>query len=230
MYRLLALLALAVCNVGCSACCGPGYDELWGYGSQGGCGDECGYGGECGCGCEAPCDCGNGCSGGCGNECGYGGECGCEPSCGCSSGQCGQDGCWQGGVCGEVFRDCPLCQGSCCLFRRYGCDGSCYDECGQCGNCSGPGGYPGHDYDFSACARAGGRCLCPYGNCCGCCETYSGCCAPCCQTQGPGCCASGDHQYNFAPGPPTGQVAYPYYTVRGPRDFLQANPAPIGPY
>ena len=60
-----------------------------------------------------------------------------------------------------------------------------------------------------------------------CCETYSGCC---CQTQGPGCCASGDHQYNFNPGPPIGQVAYPYYTVRGPRDFLQANPPSIGPY
>jgi len=34
----------------------------------------------------------------------------------------------------------------------------------------------------------------------------------------------------FNPGPPTGQVAYPYYTVRGPRDFLQSNPPSIGPY
>lgn len=33
----------------------------------------------------------------------------------------------------------------------------------------------------------------------------------------------------FTPGPPTGQVAYPYYTVRGPRDFLQSNPPTIGP-
>lgn len=33
----------------------------------------------------------------------------------------------------------------------------------------------------------------------------------------------------FTPGPPTGQVAYPYYTVRGPRDFLQDNPPSIGP-
>ncbi|MEM6365992.1 MAG: hypothetical protein AAF745_16305 [Planctomycetota bacterium] len=32
----------------------------------------------------------------------------------------------------------------------------------------------------------------------------------------------------FTPGPPTGQVAYPYYTVRGPRDFLQSNPPSIG--
>ena len=31
-----------------------------------------------------------------------------------------------------------------------------------------------------------------------------------------------------AGGAPTAQVAYPYYTVRGPRDFLQANPPSIG--
>jgi hypothetical protein len=30
-------------------------------------------------------------------------------------------------------------------------------------------------------------------------------------------------------GPPTGGVAYPYYTVRGPRDFLAKNPPSIGP-
>lgn len=34
----------------------------------------------------------------------------------------------------------------------------------------------------------------------------------------------------FNPGPPSGQVAYPYYTTRGPRDFLQNNPPSIGPY
>jgi hypothetical protein len=30
-------------------------------------------------------------------------------------------------------------------------------------------------------------------------------------------------------GPATAGVAYPYYTVRGPRDFLQKSPTPIGP-
>jgi len=30
-------------------------------------------------------------------------------------------------------------------------------------------------------------------------------------------------------GPPTGGVAYPYYTTRGPRDFLAKNPPSIGP-
>jgi hypothetical protein len=32
----------------------------------------------------------------------------------------------------------------------------------------------------------------------------------------------------MAAGPPTGQVGYPYYTVRGPRDFLVDNPPTIG--
>lgn len=31
------------------------------------------------------------------------------------------------------------------------------------------------------------------------------------------------------PGPPTAAITYPYYTLRGPRDFLQSNPPPIGP-
>jgi len=35
-------------------------------------------------------------------------------------------------------------------------------------------------------------------------------------------------EYVGPPGPPTGQVAYPYYTVRGPRDFLMDNPPSIG--
>jgi hypothetical protein len=32
-----------------------------------------------------------------------------------------------------------------------------------------------------------------------------------------------------APGPASGAVTYPYYTTRGPRDFLAKNPASIGP-
>lgn len=30
------------------------------------------------------------------------------------------------------------------------------------------------------------------------------------------------------PGPPSGTVGYPYYTLRGPRDFLADNPPSIG--
>lgn len=35
-------------------------------------------------------------------------------------------------------------------------------------------------------------------------------------------------EYVGPQGPPTAQVAYPYYTVRGPRDFLLDNPPSIG--
>ena len=34
--------------------------------------------------------------------------------------------------------------------------------------------------------------------------------------------------YDGPPGPATAQVGYPYYTVRGPRDFLVNNPPSIG--
>jgi hypothetical protein len=33
----------------------------------------------------------------------------------------------------------------------------------------------------------------------------------------------------IAAGPPSAQVVYPYYTVRGPRDFLLDDPPPLGP-
>ena len=36
-------------------------------------------------------------------------------------------------------------------------------------------------------------------------------------------------EYIGPQGPPTAQVAYPYYTIRGPRDFLIDNPPSIGP-
>jgi hypothetical protein len=34
--------------------------------------------------------------------------------------------------------------------------------------------------------------------------------------------------YGGPAGPPSAQVAYPYYTIRGPRDFLLDNPPSIG--
>jgi hypothetical protein len=37
-----------------------------------------------------------------------------------------------------------------------------------------------------------------------------------------------NREYVGPPGPPTAQVAYPYYTTRGPRDFLVDNPPSIG--
>lgn len=44
---------------------------------------------------------------------------------------------------------------------------------------------------------------------------------------------AGGHHYRPETQPaggPVGQYAYPYYTLRGPRDFLVDNPPSIGPY
>jgi hypothetical protein len=40
---------------------------------------------------------------------------------------------------------------------------------------------------------------------------------------------TGDPQLSGPGGPPTGTYAYPYYTIRAPRDFLLNNPPPLGP-
>ena len=36
-------------------------------------------------------------------------------------------------------------------------------------------------------------------------------------------------QQPINPGPPTGAITYPYYTTRGPRDFLAQDIRPLGP-
>jgi hypothetical protein len=41
--------------------------------------------------------------------------------------------------------------------------------------------------------------------------------------------AASDYGATGPAGPPTGAVAYPYYTTRGPRDFLAKKPPSIGP-
>ncbi|MEM8865877.1 MAG: hypothetical protein AAGF31_10075 [Planctomycetota bacterium] len=102
--------------------------------------------------------------------------------------------------------DCgPVC-GDCC---------ACGDHCGGCGNCVTCDGCGGGGCDKcggcgilnkltgGAIGGAGDPSLCPLG--------------------------PGDSVYDFQPGPPVGQVAYPYYTTKGPRDFLMKNPPSIGP-
>lgn len=94
--------------------------------------------------------------------------------------------------------------GSCsnCPETGGGCTGE-YGSCGSagCGQCG--EGNPGVSGLFGA--DSGG-----YAGCGG-----QGCRVPC--------------RAAFTPGPPTAAVTYPYYTVRGPRDFLAANPPGIGP-
>ncbi|MEN6450599.1 MAG: hypothetical protein ABFC96_08925 [Thermoguttaceae bacterium] len=56
--------------------------------------------------------------------------------------------------------------------------------------------------------------------------------APCQACGGRGCRLCRDKcrgQACVDSGPATGAVTYPYYTTRGPRDFLQKNPQSIGP-
>ena len=54
------------------------------------------------------------------------------------------------------------------------------------------------------------------------------CCRAC---GGHGCplCSGRGEAEGYAPGPDTGAITYPYYTNRGPRDFLAKSPTSIGP-
>jgi hypothetical protein len=106
------------------------------------------------------------------------------------------------------------------------CGGTCDQsaDCGACDECP--------------------ECGCPVD--CGCNPQCNTCCSRCrcmiegvasgfCGGCGPGggMCPHGmgyPEYPSFNPGPPVAQVAYPYYTVRGPRDFLRNNPPTIGPY
>ncbi len=211
MKRTLLVLALAV--FGCAGC----------RAIQSNCGQPCAT--ECG----APCD----------QSC-------CEPChvktmkyaprpMGCCDG-CGT----ASGRGGNIEADCP--GGNCCIFDRYrgsdcgpGYPNAVYD-CSPC--CSPDWGCTGHRHPFgyqtsrecALCANGNCNgqqyCVCPHcgrGYCCG--GPGVGCGCPFC-----GCGPSGDQNYNFNPGPPVAQTAYPYYTLRGPRDFLLNNPPSIGPY
>ena len=58
----------------------------------------------------------------------------------------------------------------------------------------------------------------------------SSACPPCgCHGGCAGGRGAGVGEEEAAGGPPSGATAYPYYTVRGPRDFLAKNPPSIGP-
>jgi hypothetical protein len=91
-------------------------------------------------------------------------------------------------------------------------------SCGHCSDCP----ETCRSCDMEDCAACNGGAPCDGGAACD-----GGCAPPC----GEGCglldrlCA---HRY-FNPGPPTGAVTYPYYTVRGPRDYFMKSPTPLGP-
>jgi hypothetical protein len=127
--------------------------------------------------------------------------------------------------------------GCCCLERMFCCcdkPWACCDECGPtCGS------------QCDTCDSCGGCDTCGTGGCdsCGMASNQSGGCGPngCGVAQGgcghggcghAGCVAMPGTRNGagYGPGgPPSPQVAYPYYTNRGPRDFLAKNPPSIGP-
>jgi hypothetical protein len=98
-------------------------------------------------------------------------------------------------------------------FSYGGADNSgCADgNCGggvACGNCGGQG--------CDACGAAG-MCAGCGGRGCGACG-HTGLCRH----------GRGYYPHRGAAGPPTAAVAWPYYSLRGPRDFLRDDPPSIG--
>lgn len=114
-------------------------------------------------------------------------------------------------------------------FGGGGCtDACCGDDCCDDGCCSNGGCSDGSCSLGGRRGRNGGRnnsCSACGGRGCGLCARMRGAMAGCNPHAG-----GYPEPQNFNPSPPTGQVAYPYYTVRGPRDFLRNNPPTIGPY
>lgn len=181
--------------------------------------------------------CGQSCGPACGNSCGQ--QC-CEPCHAQTAKHAPRpEGCGDSCGHGNLETGCP--GGGCCVFDRY-----CGSDCGpgypngvyDCSPCGSPRwGCTGHGHPFGY--KTGHECYCSNDGCgqnCVCPQCGRGYCGGGpgvgCQCLCPycGCGPSGDHNYNFNPGPPTAQTAYPYYTLRGPRDFLMGNPPSIGPY
>ena len=86
------------------------------------------------------------------------------------------------------------------------------------------GGCPTGDCETGACQDCpGGTCRVPHTG------RYGGLAKHHLSPEEKAALAASDYGATQPAGPPTGAVAYPYYTTRGPRDFLARNPASIGP-
>ncbi len=171
---------------------------------------------------------------------------------GCGAGGCGAGGC-NSGTCNQSYGDCSDCAecngGGCNQCGPVGILGKLKAHCG-CGGCSGGCGK-------GILGRMCGMCLSGGSStgCCGCGNSgcQGGCGSGACGGRlgcpaGPLGWQQGGLDYSshlqpglighdapaalnnrpFTPGPPSAQVAYPYYTHKGPRDFLLDNPPTIG--
>ncbi|MCC7083441.1 MAG: hypothetical protein IT427_00360 [Pirellulales bacterium] len=180
-------------------------------------GHHCGYGGGCD-------DCGGQACSYCGPHCGACGCCG--GNCSCPPGECGPGGCANcngtpavDGNAEEVPAAASPARMSRAKMRpashtRRGVRPVDYEETIDAGAAC----------DDGSCAHANYVPSCPNCRRCGC---ACGNCSP-----WPNC-RDGQQavadQLGGPAGPPCGQVTYPYYTTRGPRDFLRNNPPRIGP-
>jgi len=99
-------------------------------------------------------------------------------------------------------------------------DQMCCRPCGQGTTCSMPGSCASAPQTCQACGLGAGGAYAGYLG-----GAFAGC------PGGGPCGAYGDPEAMgmFNPGPASGAVTYPYYTVRGPRDFLAGDIRPIGP-
>jgi hypothetical protein len=95
---------------------------------------------------------------------------------------------------------------------------------GQCPSTCMPDGCARAPQNCSPCDGCGATCDAACGDACNdpgrrhCCRLFGG------RDEQP--C---EEQAADAAGPATGAITYPYYTTRGPRDFLAKNPPSIGP-
>ena len=142
----------------------------------------------------------------------------CDPGCGCDE-SCGACEC----SCGYPEDCCcdDFCDSTCGCPEESCCDDFCDSTCGC----------PEESCCDASCGCADGCCDSDCDSCCG--DCGGSLCQKAVGKVASGFCphSSGyPAMYNFNPGPPVGQTAYPYYTTRGPRDFLQNNPPTIGPY
>lgn len=118
--------------------------------------------------------------------------------------------------------------GCCCPGGFLSPHGNCLVDgsCGHCADCP----ETCRTCDMDACGADGTACADGYvgAGADGC---DPGCAGGCVGACGGGCGLGsrlcGDRYFN--PGPPTAQVTYPYYTVRGPRDYFLKSPRPLGP-
>jgi hypothetical protein len=103
--------------------------------------------------------------------------------------------------------------------RHGGCpDGACADGACPDGTCS-----DGACADGACQACEGGVCKTPHAG------RYGGLAKHHLSPAERAALEGSDYGATTPAGPPTGAVAYPYYTTRGPRDFLAKRPPSIGP-